>query len=57
MKKIWDIKLYQKKNGKYKVVIVDESGKKTEGNGRTPHWAYRAVEVQLVINPWLKSEE
>lgn len=56
MIKLWDIKLYVKKTGKYKVIIVSETGKKTTGIGRTPHLAYRDAEERLIIKPWLKSE-
>ena len=56
MIKIWDIKLYQKKKGKFRVVILAEDGKRTEGVGWTPHEAYNNAEIKMVIKPWLKSE-
>ena len=57
--KIWDIKLYQTKKG-YKVKI--EGGclgqyKKVSAEAPTPHKAYRAAELQLVVKPWLTSNE
>jgi hypothetical protein len=57
MIKIWDIKLYQKKTGKFKVLIESESGKKVVGHGATPHMAYKDAETKLIIKPWLTSEE
>lgn len=61
VEKIWDIKLYQTKNG-YKVKIEGEGGclgqyKKVEAEAPTPHKAYRAAECQLVVKPWLTSNE
>ena len=57
MKKIWDIKLYETKNG-YKVKIEGgELGghKKVEAKGPTAHKAYCAAKAKLVFKPWLTS--
>jgi len=56
MIKLWDIRLYLKKTGRYQAIIIDETGKKTTGTGRTPHLAYSEAEAKRVIKPWLKSE-
>lgn len=59
MEKIWDIKLYEIKYG-FKVKIEGGafgSYKKVEGVGPTPHKAYMAAEVKLVVKPWLVSKD
>jgi len=55
MIKLWDIKLYQKKKGKYKCIIINEEGKKTEGIGRTAHLAYEIAVDKHIFKPWLES--
>lgn len=55
MIKLWDIKLYQKKKGKYKVEIVDSYGKKFVGQGQSAHGAYEDCLCKMVYKPWLES--
>uniref|UniRef100_A0A6M3J3Y2 Uncharacterized protein n=1 Tax=viral metagenome TaxID=1070528 RepID=A0A6M3J3Y2_9ZZZZ len=57
MIKLWDIKLYQKKKGKYKAVIINNIGKKVEGIGKNPREAYGNAEVKLIVKPWLKNSD
>lgn len=56
MKAIWSIGLYELKNGNYRVRIQHNGGERSvEGNGRTPHEAYRSAELKLIVKPWLVS--
>lgn len=55
MEIIWDIKLYKTKAG-YKVKISGEGGK-SEAEAKTPHKAYKYAEMQLVVKPWLTSND
>lgn len=57
MIKLWDIKLYQKKKGKFKVEIINSFGKKVVGLGPTPFIAYAQAENKLIIKPWLINKE
>ena len=53
MEKVWDIKLYRTKRG-WKVKIDGEGGK-SQAEAATPHKAYLAAEMKLVVKPWLMS--
>ena len=50
MQLIWNIKLVQCKDGRYRVTILGEGGE-AKGFGKTANDAYRAAEVKLVIKP------
>ncbi len=56
MQLIWNIKLVQCKDGRYRVTLLGYGGD-VKGFGRTPSEAYRAAEMKLVIKPpieWLE---
>ena len=53
MKLIWKITLHEIKTG-YQVRIDGEGGSAI-GKASTPHHAYRAAEVKLIVKPWLTS--
>lgn len=47
---VWELKLYEMANGRYRVVIAGD-GKTVSGHGMTPHSAFRAADCQLVTHP------
>ena len=57
MRLCWGIRLYLKKGGKYKCVIIDETGRRYEAEAVTPQDAYSRTTVQMVVKPWLDNAE
>lgn len=56
MKKIWDIKLFQLKSGRYCVKISSYGRKATKGTGITPSRAYSDATVKMIMKPWLVND-
>jgi hypothetical protein len=62
MELIWDIKLYQLKSGKYRVVLKGDDPwigihERASADASTPHQAYTSACAKLVVKPWLESTQ